>query len=72
MQWYPALKSFLSRQTQGITGTLCVDFGSMGKMGLLSDPFHLVATVLEAVKSTNMQAIILTGSVTAIQSDNDI
>ena len=41
---------------------ICADFGSMGKMGLLSDPAHLVAVLATALGLLGAHCILLTGS----------
>lgn len=40
---------------------LCADFGSMGKMGLLSHPAHLVAVLAAAMSLVGAHCILLTG-----------
>lgn len=41
---------------------LCIDFGSMGCMGLIPHPHHLVAVLTAALHKVAAKAILLTGN----------
>lgn len=40
---------------------VCIDFGSMGCMGLIADPHHLVAVLVAALHIAGAKGILLTG-----------
>lgn len=40
---------------------LCIDFGSMGCLGLIPDPHHLVAVLVAALQEARAKGILLTG-----------
>lgn len=40
---------------------VCIDFGSMGCMGLIPDPHHLVAVLVAALHFAGAKGILLTG-----------
>jgi UDP:flavonoid glycosyltransferase YjiC (YdhE family) len=40
---------------------VCIDFGSMGCMGLLPDPHYLVKLLLAALQKADAKGILLTG-----------
>lgn len=40
---------------------MCIDFGSMGCMGLIPDPHHLVAVLIAALQIAGAKGILLTG-----------
>lgn len=40
---------------------VCIDFGSMGCLGLIPDPHHLVAVLTAALQQAGAKGILLTG-----------
>ena len=40
---------------------LCIDFGSMGCLGLIPDPDHFVAVLVTALQKAGAKGILLTG-----------
>lgn len=40
---------------------LCIDYGSMGCLGLIPDPNHLVAVLVTALQKAGAKGILLTG-----------
>ncbi|DBA81538.1 hypothetical protein WJX77_007263 [Trebouxia sp. C0004] len=47
---------------------VCIDFGSMGCMGLLPDPHYLVKVLIAALQRANAKGILLTGGWTPLLS----
>ena len=42
---------------------ICISFGSMGNMGFISDPSHLVGMLIAALHQVQAKGILLTGAV---------
>lgn len=47
---------------QGGRPLVCIDFGSMGCMGLIPDPHHLVRVLVAALQRADAKGILLTGA----------
>ena len=47
---------------------ICIDFGSMGAMGAIADPTHLVLLLIGALKKSHAKGVLLTGEGTVLLS----
>ena len=57
----PLLHQFILATRLARQPLVCIDFGSMGHMGLITDPHHLVSVLTTALQTATAKGILLTG-----------